>query len=426
MTTTTTRGSAPTARGRLATAAAGLAVVAALVVLYSAYIPLMNDFEVYFYGGSRVLETGEAGVNELYAPRDGLPFTYPPFAALLFAVLASLGQSVGSLVFITTALLGAAVVSAWLARHYFGLGRWRDAFADWRFRAVALAGTAAILLLGPWRDTFDFGQINIILMGLVLADFALYGKSRAGELRWPAGLLIGIAAGIKLTPLAFGLYFLVRRDFKALGWMAAGFFGSIAAAWALLPAASVTFWTKILPDTGRIGGPGYVDNLSVKGLLLHLGMPDSGLTSMVWLALSLALAAVAALVIKWAAEADENFVAVSATAVLMLLISPVSWSHHWVWMAVALPCMAFAMHRVPSRDGKMRLAGWIIVAFSALAFYLTPKYLAVMAGAQEWGKDPQTQWQLIVASLGVVCGMAMMVYWALAYRPSRAALRQIR
>ena len=60
------------------------------MVLYSAYIPLMNDFEVYYYGGSRVLQTGEAGVNELYAPRDGLPFTYPPFAALLFAGLATL------------------------------------------------------------------------------------------------------------------------------------------------------------------------------------------------------------------------------------------------------------------------------------------------------------------------------------------------
>ena len=205
--------------------------------------------------------------------------------------MAALGQGGGSLVFITTALLGAAIVSAWLARHYFRLGSWRNAFADWRFRAVALAGTAAILLLGPWRDTFDFGQINIILMGLILADFALYGKARAGEIRWPAGLLIGIAAGIKLTPLAFGLYFLVRRDFKALGWMAAGFFGSIGLAWAMLPTASLTFWTKILPDTGRIGGPAYVDNLSVKGLLLHLGMPDSGLTSMMWLVLSLALAA---------------------------------------------------------------------------------------------------------------------------------------
>ena len=424
MTTTTARAVPSTTGGRLATAAGALAVVAALMVLYSAYIPLMNDFEVYFYGGSRVLQTGETGVNELYAPRDGLPFTYPPFAALLFAALAALGQGMGSLVFTGTALLGAAIVSAWLARHYFRLGRWRDAIADWRFRTVALAGTAAILLLGPWRDTFDFGQINIILMGLILADFALHGKARASELRWPAGLLIGIAAGIKLTPLAFGLYFLVRRDFKALGWMAAGFFGSIALAWALLPTASVTFWTKILPDTGRIGGPAYVDNLSVKGLLLHVGLPDSGVTSVLWLVASLALAAVAALVIKWAVDADENFVAVSATAVLMLLVSPVSWSHHWVWMAVALPCMGFAIHRVPSRDGKMRLAGWVIVGFSSVAFYLTPKYLAVMAGAHEWGKDPQTQWQLTLASLGVVCGIAMLAYWALAYRPSRSALRQ--
>ncbi len=424
--TITARAKASTTLGWLATAAGAIAVVVALVVLYSAYIPLMNDFEVYFYGGSRVLQTGETGVNELYAPRDGLPFTYPPFAALLFAALASLGQSAASLVFITTALLGAVIVSAWLARHYFRLGRWRDAAADWRFRSVALAGTAAILLLGPWRDTFDFGQINIILMGLILADFALHGKVGAGQIRWPAGLLIGIAAGIKLTPLAFGLYFLVRRDFKALGWMAAGFFGSIALAWALLPTASVTFWTRILPDTGRIGGPAYMDNLSVKGLLLHLGLPDSGPTSVLWLLISLALAAVAALVIKWAVDADENFVAVSATALLMLLISPVSWSHHWVWMAVALPCMGFAIHRVPSRDGKMRLAGWIIVAATATAFYLTPKYLSVMAGAHEWGKDPQTQWQLIVASLGVVCGMAMLVYWALAYRPSRISLRQLR
>jgi alpha-1,2-mannosyltransferase len=420
---TSLRATSATTRGWIATAAGAAAVVVALVVLYSAYLPLMNDFEVYYYGGSRVLQTGETGVNELYAPRDGLPFTYPPFAALLFALLATLSISASSLVFITTALAGAAVVSAWLARHYFGIRGWKDAFADWRFRAVALAGTAAILLLGPWRDTFDFGQINIILMGLILADFALYGKSRAGEMRWPAGLLIGLAAGIKLTPLAFGLYFLVRRDFKALGWMAAGFFGSIALSWALLPQASVTFWTRILPDTGRIGGPGYVDNLSVKGLLIHLGLPDSGFTSAVWLVISLALVAVAALVIKWAVDADENFVAVSATALLMLLISPVSWSHHWVWMAVALPSMAFALHRVPSRDGRMRLAGWIIVAASVVAFYLTPKYLAVMAGAAEWGKDPQTQWQLTVSSLGVVCGIAMLAYWALAYRPSRAALR---
>lgn len=412
-----------TLRGWLATAAGALAFLAALAVLYSHYAPVMNDFEVYYYGGTKVLQTGEAGVSDLYAVRDGLPFTYPPFAALLFAGLATLSFGQSSALFIGAALAGSGVVSAWLTRHYFGLGRWREAFADWRFRAVALAGAGAIVLLGPWRDTFVFGQINIILMGLILTDFALHGKSRAGEIRWPAGLLIGIAAGIKLTPLVFGLYFLVRRDFKALGWMAAGFFGSIAVAWVALPNASAAFWTRILPDTGRIGGPGYVDNLSVKGLLLHFGLPDSAATSLLWLGFSLALIAVAALVIKWTVAADENFVAVSATAVLMLLISPISWSHHWVWMAVALPSMAFAMHRVPSREGRMRLAGWIIVALSAVAFYLAPKDLAMFAGAEEWGKDPSTQWPLMAASLGVLCGIALLGYWAMAYRPSRAALR---
>ncbi|KQR79964.1 mannosyltransferase [Arthrobacter sp. Leaf337] len=417
------RAVSPTTRGWLATAAGALILAFAVWFLYTDYKPFMNDFEVYYYGGGRVLATGEGGVNELYAPRDGLPFTYPPFAALLFAALATMDFGASSLLFIGAALAGAAVVAGWLARHYFGMTTWRAAFADYRFRTTALLGTGAILLLGPWRDTFVFGQINIILMGVILADFALYGKSRAGEIRWPAGLLIGLAAGVKLTPLAFGLYFLVRRDFKALGWMAAGFFGSIALSWAVLPNASLTFWTKILPDTGRIGGPGYVDNLSVKGLLLHVGMPDSSLTNLAWLGLSLALVVLAALVIKWAVDADENFIAVSATAVLMLLISPVSWSHHWVWVAVALPSMVFAMHRVPSRNGRMRTAGWVIVVFSTIAFYMTPKNLAVWAGAAEWGKDPQTQWQLTVSSLGVVCGIAMLAYWALAYHPSRAALR---
>jgi alpha-1,2-mannosyltransferase len=166
--------------GWLATAGGAAAVVLALLWLYAEYAPAMNDFEVYYYGGTKVLQTGEAGISELYAPRDGLPFTYPPFAALLFAGLATMGLGQSGQLFIWAALGGAAVVSAWLSRHYFGLTRWRDTFADWRFRTVALAGTGAIVLLGPWRDTFVFGQINIILMGLVLADFALHGKIAGG------------------------------------------------------------------------------------------------------------------------------------------------------------------------------------------------------------------------------------------------------
>ena len=123
---TGSRARARRALGWLATAAGAVAAVVALKVLYAQYPPDMNDFEVYYYGGTKVLQTGETGINELYAPRDGLPFTYPPFAALLFAGLATMTLGQSGQLFIWAALGGAAVVSAWLARHYFGMTRWRE------------------------------------------------------------------------------------------------------------------------------------------------------------------------------------------------------------------------------------------------------------------------------------------------------------
>ena len=328
--------------------------------------------------------------------------------------------------FITTALLGAGIVSAWLARHYFRLGRWRDAVADWRFRAVALAGTggdpAAGALAGHLRlrpdqhhpDGPDPGRLRAARESPGRGDPLAGGAADRDRGRDQADAA-RVRAVLPGPPRLQGPRLDGRRILRLHRPGLGGAAHRLAHVLDQDPAGH-----RADRRSGLRGQP------LRQGPAAAPGLPDSGLTSLLWLVLSLALAAVAALVIKWAVDADENFVAVSATAVLMLLISPVSWSHHWVWMAVALPCMGFAIHRVPSRDGKMRLAGWIIVAASAVAFYLTPKYLAVMAGAHEWGKDPQTQWQLIVASLGVVCGMAMLVYWALAYRPSRTRCARAR
>ena len=76
---------------------------------------------------------------------------------------------------------------------------------------------------------------------------------------------MGVAAGIKLTPLVFGLYFLVRKDWRGLLNMGAGFASTVLIGFLLRPAESLQFWLEILPDTSRIGGAGYVDNLSIKG-----------------------------------------------------------------------------------------------------------------------------------------------------------------
>ena len=208
----------------------------------------------------------------------------------------------------------------------------------------------AILNLGPWRETLAFGQINILLMGLMAADLL------AGNPSWRHGLpgsgfLVGIAAGIKLTPLVFGLYFLMRKDWRGLLNMAAGFAATVLLGWLLRPAESLQFWLEILPDTSRIGGAGYVDNLSIKGALLHFGVPAAGVT-VPWLALSLLVVGLGAAVIKTASDQGARVVAISATALTMLLISPVSWSHHWVWMAAVLPAFAWTLRETPRRHRR--------------------------------------------------------------------------
>ncbi len=158
-----------------------------------------------------------------------------------------------------------------------------------------------------------------------------------------------MAAGIKLTPLVFGLYFLVRKDWRGLFNMAAGFAFTVLLGWLLRPAESFQFWLEILPDTSRIGGAGYVDNLSIKGALLHFGVPEAGVT-VPWLLLSVLVVGVGAMVIKAASDQGARVVAISATALTMLLISPVSWSHHWVWMAAVLPAFAWTLRETPHRQ----------------------------------------------------------------------------
>ena len=132
----------------------------------------------------------------------------------------------------------------------------------------------AVLNLGPWRETLAFGQINILLMGVMAAD--LLSRNRHWTNGFPGtGFLVGVAAGIKLTPLVFGLYFLMRKDWRGLLNMGAGFAGTVLVGWLLRPAESLQFWLEILPDTSRIGGAGYVDNLSTQGCAPALRRPGS-------------------------------------------------------------------------------------------------------------------------------------------------------
>ena len=374
------------------------------------------DFSVYWFGGS-ILNDAGASPSDLYGPSVAaaggpeLPFTYPPFAALIFGLLALWPQPAALMLFNVAGVAIAAWVAATIVKYWASKHDWRSAFSSSRGRWVVGALFLAVLFLGPWRETLAFGQINILLMGLMAVD--LLGASRRRGFRG-SGFLVGIAAGIKLTPLVFGLYFLMRKDWRGLVNMSIGFAGTVLLAWVVRPAESLQFWLEILPDTSRIGGAGYVDNLSIKGALLHFGVPQDSVT-VPWLALSLATVVLAAFLIRAASSQGARVIAMSTTALTMLLISPVSWSHHWVWMAVVLPAFAWTIKETPGRYRAQRIVMTAVLAVSTLVFFYSPKTIGTALGAADLNVQTPGLW-IMASSAGVFCAVAILVCWLVALR----------
>jgi alpha-1,2-mannosyltransferase len=408
-----------------------LAVLAAAVFISSridAWGDQGLDFSVYWHGGKILNEAG-AEASGLYRPNlawaggPQLPFTYPPFAALLFSLLARLPQDTALLLFNTAGVAVAAWVAGKGVRYWTARTDWRSTFTSSTWpsmmnRLGALVLLLAILNLGPWRETLAFGQINILLMGMLAADLL------ARNTRWKQGIpgsgfLTGVAAGIKLTPLVFGLYFLMRGDWRGLLNMGAGFAATVLLGWLIRPTESLRFWLEILPDTSRIGGAGYVDNLSIKGALLHFGVPADGVTAP-WLVLSLLVVALAAAVVRIASKQGARVVALSATALAMLLISPVSWSHHWVWMAAVLPAFAWTLRETPRRH---RLVRWLmggLLGISILVFLFSPKTIGTALGAEDLNVQTPGLW-IMASSAGVFCALAILACWFVVLRKTSVA-----
>ena len=405
-------------------------VAAALFIAFrlDAWADMGLDFSVYWHGG-KVLNDAGMSPSGLYRPTlnwaggPELPFTYPPFAALLFSLLARLPQATALLLFTAAGVAVAVWVAALSVRYWNSKRGWRSTFASPTFQSAlnrlgAVVLFLAALNLGPWRESLVFGQINILLLGLMTAD--LLSRSPRWRNGIPgSGFLVGVAAGIKLTPLVFGLYFLVRKDWRGLLNMGAGFAATVLLGWVLRPAESLSFWLEILPDTSRVGGAGYVDNLSIKGALLHFGIPADA-ANVLWLLVSLLVVGLGAAVIRAASSQGARVVAISATALTMLLISPVSWSHHWVWMAAVLPAFAWTLRETPRR---YRLLRWVmggVLGMSTVVFLFSPKTIGTALGAGNLDLQAPVPW-IMASSAGVFCALAIMVSWLVVLRREAVA-----
>ncbi|MFJ9865792.1 glycosyltransferase family 87 protein [Streptomyces sp. NPDC101165] len=307
--------------------------LATAVTVFTATVPLLRDFfdlRVY-YGAVHTWVHHGGRIYDYRVPGTTYGFTYPPFAALTMLPLAPMGRHTAIVASLLVNLAALAVVLRILA----GPGWRRHGWFRWSLALCVLA------LFEPLRDTFSFGQVNLVLLALVLGDAWLLTTGRD---RW-AGVGVGLAAAVKLTPALFiGLLLLARR------WRAAGVATAVAlaatglAAWAD-PRASRFYWTEALWDTNRVGRLDYVSNQSLQGVLARLGDPDRSL----WSAVVLLVLCVWAWRASRAVAAGDWTAAFALTGATACLVSPITWVHHLVWL---LPSFA-----VLARAGHRRLAG---------------------------------------------------------------------
>ncbi|WP_046302075.1 MULTISPECIES: glycosyltransferase 87 family protein [unclassified Mycobacterium] len=271
-----------------------------------------------------------------------LPFTYPPIAAVLFAPLTwvSLGTATAALIVLSTLLL---VVSITIV--LTGLGVRFDAHPDcgpawWHRGVVATAIVAASIWLDaePIWANFDFGQVNAVLMTLVIADCV------PRRTYWPRGALLGVAVALKLTPAVFLLYFLLRRDRRAAVTTVASFLAATLVGFVMAWSDSWQYWTHTVSDTDRIGGASLNTNQNLAGALARLPLNDQ-LRSVLWLAGCLAVLAAMWWAGRRVLRAGEPILALVCVALFGLVVSPVSWSHHWVWMLPAVVVTAVVAYR---------------------------------------------------------------------------------
>jgi alpha-1,2-mannosyltransferase len=381
--------------------AVNLASVAFFLLSYSRhgvdFGPYRIDLDVYRLGSRAWL--GDANLYGTLPPTSSgarLPFSYPPIAAVLLSPLSLVPMAVAATALTLATIALMALVLRMFLRSLVGPGAGSWWTIGWLLPAV--------LFLEPVRNTLNYGQVNVALMALVTADCLTAAP------HWRRGALVGLAAAVKLTPAAFVLFFLLRRDWPAVRAATVSFAVSTGAAFLLDWHDSVRYWTSVVFQAGRPGSAAYAANQSIQGVLARAGLdPHSPAGAAAWLALSAVVVAAACRSMRHALDRGTNAWALSLNALAALLVSPISWSHHWVWGETAMLTLALlsARHR--------RLGGLALAAVGLAVFAAAPQWWFPSGGSRELG---WAVWQQAVGSSYVILAAAVLLVSAV--RPALA------
>lgn len=327
-------------------------------VAYAAWLAIgafgrpYNFFDMKIYHGAVVWWASGHELYEFIAPTTTLGFTYPPFAALAMLPMARLPIEAAGWINAAGSIAALAVILAALLRPIVDRLRW----PLWYTVAIATPMAAAI---EPVRETLGYGQVNLLLFALIMADLVgLRWRSRRGThgrasdgpfLRllysgsW-AGVGIGLATAVKLTPALFIAYLLITRQWRVAATAVGTTIGVTLGSFALVGTESRAYFGGVLWQTERVGAADMTPNQSLAGLLARLydSIETPGL---LWLAFSVLILALGLSRAANARADGDELTAFTLVGLTANVISPISWSHHLVWVIPAIIVLADAAVR---------------------------------------------------------------------------------
>ncbi len=303
--------------------------VAAVAVLFGFVISnhSLIDLDVY-RAASKALLSGQGLYDSLPGAPFDLKYIYPPFAAVILVPVTFLPVVVLHVLW--------TVFTVVLVLWTLHVVMQRLGISSTELTPLALL--APTLLLEPIRGTLGFGQVNMVIVALVILDCTGVIPRRF------RGVGIGIAAAIKVTPLAFGLLLLVRKDYASIIRAGVAFVAAAGVGALVAPGDSKLFWTNVFFDTGRGGAAWYGPNQAITGPLTRMGLTGSAET-LGWAVGVLLIVAAAAYAAWHFTRSGEHIAAFSVVALASLLAAPFAASHHWSYIVVLLPLLVSPQYR---------------------------------------------------------------------------------
>jgi alpha-1,2-mannosyltransferase len=333
-----------------------------------------------------------------------LGFTYPPFGAVVLVPFAVLPRSLAVALYTVLTVAALIVTTWWLLAPVVRRHRWFLPF-------VLILALTVISTLEPIRETYSFGQINLLLVFAILLDLLILLPRQS---RW-AGIAIGLAAAVKLTPAIFIVYLLLTRRRRAALVATISATAATLLSAAIGPRASWDFWTDTLWGGGGLGNAAYTFNQSIYALLARFSDPHKP-NGILWAALVLIAAVLGLWRARRAALAGDEVTGLTIVGFTGGLVSPITWAHHLYWFVPALIVLVDATFSAETRAGLRRAYG----TFAAVIA------LTVGLGAVSWFEQglPRDPWDQGVQGFLIENWYLLLTVALMATLPIRSWLAQ--